>query len=329
MEDISKANTVRLPGKNRLSLVLIGLLVVIAAAVIWVQNRYDPVQWRERPGEQPQTIPVLETFVDGVKPFSPAEMYRADTLSDKINGKADLYLSAGFKSLETRRFALTDDTTRWMERYVYDMGAHLNAYSVYSVQRRSDGLTLDITPHAYLSSNGLFMVHGPYYLEIIASEASDVIQTQLKALGDAFAKKHSVTTETIAELDLFGPEHLVPGSTKLIAGSVFGIQALDWIFTADYADGSARATAFAAKRDAFEQAQASADAFIAFWNEYGAEPVTAPDHLPSSRIVLILDNFEMAMVKGQYVYGVHEASSLEFGLKVMSQLNQAIAEVSK
>ena len=256
-------------------------------------------------------------------------MYRADNLSDKINGKADLYLSAGFKSLEARRFALIDDNARWMERYVYDMGGHLNAFSVYSVQRRGDVQKLDITHHAYLSSNGLFMVHGPYYLEIIASEASEEVQSRLKALGQAFAKKHSVTTDPIAELDLFGSDHLVPRSTKLTAGSVFGIQGLDWIFTADYADGPARATAFAAKRDADDQAQTSADAFIAFWNEYGAEPVTSPEHLPSLRIAFILDNYEMAMVRGPYVYGVHEASSLDFGLKVMVLLNEAVGEAVK
>ncbi len=115
----------------------------------------------------------------------------------------------------------------------------------------------------------------------------------------------------------------------MIAGSAFGIHGLDWIFTADYADGPARATAFAAKRDTAARAEASADAFIAFWNEYGAEPVTSPSQLPLSRIVLILDNFEIAMVQGQYVYGVHEASSLEFGVKVMTQLHQAVGEVAK
>ena len=329
MENIPKANPLRSPVANRLSFLFIGVLVVIAAAVIWMQNRYDPTRWRERAGQLQQPVQAREAEISGLKPLSPAEIYRVDTLSDKINGKADLYLSAGFRSLEARRFALIDDNARWMERYVYDMGGHLNAFSVYSVQRRGDVQKLDITPHAYLSSNGLFMVHGPYYLEIIASEASEAIQSRLMALGQSFAERHPVTTDPIAELELFGSEHFVPRTTKLIAGSVFGIQGLDWIFTADYADGPARATAFAAKRDADDQAQASADAFIGFWNEYGAEPVTAPEHLPSLRIALILDNYEMVMVQGPYVYGVHEASSLDFGLKVMAQLNQTVGEVAR
>jgi len=327
MEDTPKANSVRSPRQSGLSLCLIGVLAVTASVVIWVQGRYDPALWREQSAESPQAPSSQETSVDGIEPLSPSEMYHADTLSDKINGKADLYLTAGFKSLESRRFALTDDKAQWMERYTYDMGGHPNAFSVYSVQRRGDSRKLDIAPHAYISSNGLFMVHGPYYVEMIASEASEAIQNQLTAMARAFVNNHSVTTSTISELDLFGQQHLVPGSLKLIAASAFGIQGLDWVFTADYADGAARATAFLANQDSAAQAEASAEAFIAFWNEYGGEPVATPDHLPTSRVVLILDNYEMAMVQGEYVFGVHEASGPDIGLKVMDQLRQAIGEI--
>lgn len=328
-----KASPIKKPERSNLqhnlSLFLLGLLVVIAVTVTWIQNRYDPSRWRERAGETAPSQKVQQISVKGVSPLSAVERYRAENLSDKINGKADLYLNAGFKSLESRRFSLPKDKSRWMERYIYDMGGHPNAFSVFSTQRRSEGLPVDITPHAYLSDNGLFLVHGPYYLEIIASEASEEMQAKLKALALAFVKEHSITPTQIAELRLFGQDQLLPDSLKLIAGSAFGIQGLDWIYTADYADGGARATAFVAKRESAAKAQASADTFIAFWNEYGAEPVAAPDHLPSSRIVLILDNYEVAAVEGQYILGVHEASHLDFGLKVVEQLRHAVKEVAK
>ena len=313
----------------RLSLVLLGLLIGVAAAVIWLQNRYDPAGWREQHGETSQPLKGRETHPVGVAPLSPTERYLTANLSDKINGKADLYLSAGFKTLESRRFALTKDKTRWMERYVYDMGGHPNAFAVYSAQKRSDGQAIGITPHTYLSSNGLFLVHGPYYLEIIASEASDEMQSQLKVLAETFVKGHSVPPGNLAEIDLFGPDHLLQGSIKLIADSAFGIQGLDWVFTADYADDPNQATAFISRRATAAQARASAEAFFAFWKEYGAEAVAVPDHLPSSRIAFILDNYEMTMVQGEYFFGVHEASSLDFGLRVMSELRQAIGEVPK
>jgi hypothetical protein len=313
------------PFQAGLSLFLLGILVSIAATILWVQSRYEPARWREQAGQPSRQPNAHEVFPQGVMPLSPLERYGEDSLSDKIDGKADLYLSAGFKALETRRFALAQDPSRWMERYVYDMGGRLNAFAVYSAQRRRDGRDIGIAPYAYLSSNGLFLVHGPYYVEIIASEASGTMQARLEALGQTFIKDHPVASGRIAELDLFAAEHLVPGSRKLIANGAFGIQGMDRVFSAEYADGQARATAFVAKRADAAQARASAEAFIAFWNEYGAETIAPPDHLPAARIALILDNYEMVMVTGPYLFGVHEASSLDFGLKVAARLRQTIA----
>jgi hypothetical protein len=329
MENTHADKNARNPFQTGLSLFLLGLLVLIAAIVLWVQSRYEPARWREQAGKPSQTPNAGEALPEGVMPLSPAEHYGEKNLSDKINGKADLYLSAGFKALESRRFALVQDQTRWMERYVYDMGGRLNAFAVYSVQRRRDGRDIGIAPHAYLSSNGIFLVHGPYYLEIIASEASETMQARMKALGQIFIKEHPVASGGIAELDLFAAEQLLPGSRKLIANSAFGIQGMDGVFTAEYADGRAQATAFVTKRDAAGQARALAEAFIAFWNEYGAEAIAAPDHLSSARIVLILDNYEVVMVHGAYVFGVHEASSLDFGLEVAAQLRRTIGTVAK
>jgi hypothetical protein len=325
MENTAPENKASNTFQTGLSLFLLGILVLIAASVLWVQGRYEPARWREQAGPPLRQPSAQEALPQGVKPLSPVERYGENSLSDKIDGKADLYLAAGFKALETRRFALVQDPSRWMERYVYDMGSRLNAFAVYSAQRRRDGRDVGIAPYAYLSSNGLFLVHGPYYLEIIASEASQTMQARVKALGQTFIKEHPVASGRIAELDLFPAGHLVPGSRKLIANSAFGIQGMDGVFTAEYADGPARATAFVARRADAGRARTSAEAFIAFWKEYGAEAVAPPDRLPAARIAFILDNYEVVMVTGPYLYGVHEASSLDFGLKVTEGLRQTIA----
>ncbi len=324
MENTPTEKKASTPFQAGLSLFLLGILVLIAATLLWIQNRYEPARWREQAGQSSQKPNAHETLPQGVRPLSPGERYDENSLSDKIDGKADLYLSAGFKALETRRFALAQDPSRWMERYVYDMGSRLHAFAVYSAQRRKDGREIGIAPYAYLSSNGLFLVHGPYYVEIIASEASEAMQARLEALGQIFIKEHPVASGTIAELDLFAAEHRLPGSRKLIANAAFGIQGMDGVFTAEYADGPDRATAYIARRADAGQAGASAEAFIAFWKEYGAETLAPPAQHPAARIAFILDNYEVVMVTGPYLFGVHEASSLDFGLKVAARLRQTI-----
>jgi hypothetical protein len=329
MDDMQQTKSGPSDFQHRLSLFLFALLVAIIGSMVWLQGRYDPADWRgqrKTPSEQDAAEAV---WPDALAPLSPSEQYHAENLSDKINGKADLYLSAGFKRLESRRFGLVSDKNRWMERYLYDMGGHQNAYAVYSVQRRKDTQDTDLTPQSYLSANGLFLVHGPYYLEIIASEATTQMQSQMRALASSYITANPVKDNSLPVLKLFMPDHRVPHTTKLIADSAFGIQGLDWVYTSIYASENDQATVCISKRGSASQARTSADKFIAYWNEYGGESVQAPARFPDVQIVFILDNYEIAAVLGDYLYGVHEATNLDFGLELMSRVRQTIEGARK
>lgn len=325
--------------ERRLSVILLAVLALIAAVMLLVQGRYDQGAWREQSSAVPaddqdrrQSAPSRSSEADtatGLEPLSPAETYTSDTLSDKINGKADLYLSAGFRGLVTRRFALAADNRRWMERYVYDMGDLRNAYAVFSSQRRPNVQPVDLTDHAYLAGNGLFFVHGPYYVEIIAAEISPEIEAGLKALAGAFVASHDVRTEDLVELGLLPTGHRVAGSAKLTSRSAFGIQGLDGVFTAAYTAGQAGGLAFVSRRASPNDAEALAEKFHAFWLEFGGEAEAPPDDLQAARIVFILDNYEISMVQGDYLLGVHEATDLEFGLDLVKQLRRNIAGIDK
>jgi len=315
--------------QRRLSLFLIALLVTIGGVILWIQNQFDPGSWHQVAGHSSPSLETPAEAPQGLVPLSATEKYNADTLSDKIDGKADLYLSAGFQSLESRRFALTSDNRYWLERYVYDMGGHLNAYAVYSAQLRNDIQPSSLTTDAYVSANGLFLVHGPYYVEIIASETSEALQARMADLGAAFVASHAVRSGTIPELGLFPADHQVPHTTKLIADSAFGIQDLNRIFAATYAEDQAEAIAFVSRRASSEEARALADTFVAYWEEYGGQMTQTPDHAKGARIVFILDNYEIAMVQGDYFFGVHEAMRLEMGLSLVAKLQQAIGKIDQ
>jgi hypothetical protein len=326
-------------GERRLSIALLGVLALVAGVMLFVQGRYDPGTWREQaqtvatdtaaPSQGTTPAGGERDVTAGWEPLSAAERYTGDTLSDKINGKADLYLSAGFQGLESRRFALAGDQGRWAERYVYDMGSLHNAYAVFSSQRRPNAHALEVTAHAYLAGNGLFFVHGPFYVEIIAAEASPEVHKGMERLAEAFIASHDAKTEDLAELRLFPDEQRMAGGIKLTARSAFGIEGLDGIFTADYAADQARALGFVSRRASAAEAESLSARFHAFWIEFGAEAVAAPAVLRNARIALILDNYEMALVQGTYLIGVHEATDLEFGLALIKKLQGRIAGLSQ
>jgi hypothetical protein len=330
--------------ERRLSVALLGILALVAIGMLWSERRYDAGSWRgqvqsalsgkgnhQPAGPSDPQVSDAPDATAGVESLSPAERYGPDTLSDKIDGKAELYLNAGFQGLECRRFALAGDHRHWMERYVYDMGGFRNAYAVFSSQRRSHVQPVSLARHAYLAANALFFVHGPYYVEIVASEASLSIQKELESLAKAFIAAHPVQATDLAELRLLPVDRRVANSVKLTARASFGIQGLDWVFSAAYSSSAdrAEALAFVSQRESPAEAQALADKFHSFWLEFGGKQIASPADPQGARVASILDNYEVCMVQGDYLIGVHEATSLEFGLHLVKQLQRNIAGAAR
>jgi len=132
--------------EHLLSSAIIGLLIVIALSLYLVQGRMNPSVINLAPaGNESGRLPLAGTadspiipIPSGLRAMSAPEIFKPDTLSDKINGKAELYLSAGFVELRTQRFQQADDEVAWFELFLYDMGTPSNAFAVFSVQRRRD-----------------------------------------------------------------------------------------------------------------------------------------------------------------------------------------------
>jgi hypothetical protein len=324
--------------ERRLSLFLLGVLALIGVGMLLFQSRYNPASWRlqAQPADATGTAASEDAFdamrddaVAGLEALSPAENYSPQNLSDKINGKAELYLAAGFRRLHSQRFALAGQSQKWMERFIYDMDRLRGAFAVFSAQRRSNIDPLVLTPYAYRASNGLFFVHGRYYVEIIASEVSAELRLQMEALARSFVTARRPHTRELETLDRFPLQDLVPHSQTLVATSAFGLDRLDWIFTARYETDRSEATAFISLRSSAQEAVELADAFERYWVDYGGEELAAPDLLPDARMVTILDSYELAMVHGAYLIGVHEASSRAFGLELALRLKRVMEESSQ
>ena len=85
------------------SIFLILALVVIGGVVFAKQFHYDRGVFELSSPEQIMKINPAEFAVSGFKPIVEAESYDKDNLYEKINGKAELYLPAGFKKLYYQR----------------------------------------------------------------------------------------------------------------------------------------------------------------------------------------------------------------------------------
>src|ERR1039457_2527242 len=164
------------PGERAIAACSLAVLAAVLAGVCIRQTRFDPAVMMSAgvpPAAPAQAMPgLLEKWPAGLSPMSGAEAFSPGTLSDKIDGKADLYLSAGFVSLKDQRVALAGGAGSWMEMLVFDMGLPANAFSVYSSQRRPNAADAGIADYSYEADNELCLVHGNYYVELVCSDSS-------------------------------------------------------------------------------------------------------------------------------------------------------------
>ena len=249
---------------------------------------------------------------DGFKTYLEIETYNAGNLYEKINGKAPLYIEAGFVKLFTQRFISTDNEDLWMELFVFDMAAIRNAFSVYSVQKRADAqmLTLAEPQPCYKTSNGLYFVHGKFYVELIGSTESPALDKAMAGITVRFASQIAVDDGEITELALFPEENRIQGSFKLYIANAFGFEAFTDIFTCRYKLGDVSITAFLSKRPDPQDARTSAESYYRFLIENDAADKPVFNETLKDIGGKVLDSYgttEIVFVVGPFVGGIHEA----------------------
>ncbi|MBF0378515.1 MAG: hypothetical protein HQK72_13700 [Desulfamplus sp.] len=196
----------------------------------------------------------LNSIIRLITPFEPLsapELFDSITLSDKIDGKAELYLPAGFKSLKCQRFKINPslasandlaqndsnsfeinnaptsldsnnsskisfDADLWIEVFIYDMTLADNAFAVFSRQRRENSTSTSIAQYSYQTENALFFVHGHFYIEIIASSpSSDAVKSMIN-LAKAFINDHpNLEPKKMDVPDLFPTKAIDKDSLRL------------------------------------------------------------------------------------------------------------------
>ena len=315
-----------------------GILAVLGLITIWLlvqQSRFNPavdVALRPPPPQgwpQAAARPTAATAaflpeVPEFTPLAPAESFGPENLSDKIDGKAELYLPAGFKEMSCRSFGLGPGGETHVEVFLYDMGSDPNAFAVFSGQRRPGSPTISLTANAYATANALFFTKGRFYVEIVADKAAAGLQDSLTAYATALLAKLPAAGESGDQAALFPKEGLTRESVRLCATDTFCLEGLNNVLTGEYSLQSGKATGFIARRDNPEQAQAEAKRYLEFLVANGYQKVPAPG-APADAPVLALDkSFEIVFVEGRTLAGVHDATTLEAALKLAGKLRTAL-----
>lgn len=319
-----------------LSMVILSILIVIGVGIFITQFHFNPgilqkdallpKPNKDKPSSQLSPNASFVPLPEGIQPLTSTEMFDPRNLSDKINGKAELYLSAGFTRLISQRFRDERATDLWMEAFVYDMGNSQNAFSVFSAQRRQDAESLGLAQHAYRTPNALFLIHGRYYVEIIASNVSEQVQQPVKMMAETFIRNTPAKIAAVNETELFPKQELVKNSMVLISSDAFGYDGFDKIYTAEYEFDEHNLTAYLSHRRTPVKAKELASAYMVFLLAYGGKNIEAQLSIKGARLIEILDTYEIVFSHGSYLAGIREAATINQAKTLAIRLYHRIKE---
>lgn len=323
-------------GETLSSLSVLAVLVAVAAGVYHFRQPVNPavlalgeVETLLAASKPSQGEAETIALPDGIRAVTPPETFDARTLSDKINGKAELYLAAGFVRLETRRLSLVGADTAWMELFIYEMGSPENAYAVFSSQRREAAEPLEGLRHAYLAGNAVFLAAGSRYMEIVGAKADALLMEKMTALAREMAGTSDASDAALPEADLFPPMYVKMETLAMIPADAFGFDRFNCVFTALCRVGDKEMTAFLSPRASREEAAELAKAYAAFLAEYGGRVLEDTGKSPpEARVMEILGTFEIVFEAGDVVAGVREAMDLEAARTLAEALYTRIREAS-
>lgn len=307
------------------------VLLTLAAVCAWLgvrQGRFNPavVNWQTHPlaaggqvaGESKDnaTAALLQNL-PGLTPRGAAESYDPQTLSDKIDGKAELYLAADFKEMACRTFAPQALDGVHVTVSIYAMGSPQDAFAVFSNQRRPGAVDLPLGHHAYIAGNALFLTGGRHYVELVADKDDEQVAAMLQAVATALVKTlpapEAAAGQEVDEQSLFPAQGLVAGSIRLIPADAFGMAGFSRIYTAEYQFSAAGhgpdATAFVAGRDSAAQAQADATAYRDFLLANGYTAAKSEGLPEGATLFTMAGSYELLMNRGKVLAGVHDAQS--------------------
>ena len=92
--------------------------------------------------------------------------YDRDTLSDRINGEAELYMPYGFDRMAAARYTSLKNPGAGMDVEIYRLGSPMDAFGMFANYRQKEGRTLDVAAGSNLSGSQLFLYRDRHFVHI-------------------------------------------------------------------------------------------------------------------------------------------------------------------
>jgi hypothetical protein len=205
------------------------LLWLVVPALLLLLPVLSPAQGA--PG--PETLLPPVTCGAGWSLAGKPELYDRESLSDRINGEAELYFPYGFDRMAAARYGGEKSPGAGMDVEIYRMGSPLDAFGIYGNYRQKEGRGVAAGAESNLSGSQLFFYQGAFFIHIQLTGGGNPEPDTLVTCARAVAARLPGTSERPAALAVLERPEIIRGSERYLPQSILGYDFLNRGFMAD------------------------------------------------------------------------------------------------
>jgi hypothetical protein len=174
----------------------------------------------------------LKTFYPEAGALDPAMVreeyreYNRSELYDYINGGAEVYLDLDFVRVGACDYVIELEEETYFTLDIYDMGAPLNAFGIYSAERYGDIPEVKMGVEGYMGGGALNFWSGQYYVKIRADDEGKAINRLLLKMAEYVTGRMGDPGDLPGALRLFPQQDRVKASARYAARNLLGIPKL-------------------------------------------------------------------------------------------------------
>lgn len=235
-----------------------------------------------------------------------AEHFTAETLYEKINGRAEQYISYNVKSLQ---FAGYTGEGQFIDIFVYDMGSPENAFGIYSVERAADQPAIALGHEGYRVEASYFFWQGNYYVQVLASETGEILEQAGLVMAKTVADRLGESGESLWGLAALPAADRIDNSLQYFKIDALSLDFLKNTYTARYQKGNEEITAFVSQQPSSSAAEQVMSQYVGYLTDYG-QVISRPTHNGIAAVVGDMGGvYDVVFQHGEWVAGITMASS--------------------
>jgi hypothetical protein len=264
----------------------------------------------------------LSAFPD-FQSLGDSEYYNPDTLYEKINGRAPAYLGFNFQALECRSFSIDAAPEQFIDVFIFSMDTPVNAFGIFSMEREAGATPVDFVKQGYRSEMGFFYRQGNAYVQVIASDISEVVLRAAEEFSKSVARLLDADDTGVEAASILPTDRMVAGSLSYIQENAYGLALFNNVFEAHYEVDDQEFSFFAMMSDAADAREAYESA-RQFFQDYGTVSDEAPIKGSSFFVGESFGLYSVIYLNGDELGGVMNADDLPTARAfVEAKLNQS------